>query len=135
MNQYTGRQLGVCLEWIKREPTIERVKITVPYTGKSMSGKLVIVFDCGATNVRVVAVNGQGEIEAIQSLPNSTKPDPHYANGLIWDVNDIWQKFCACTKAIVENIDIKRIAAITVTTFGVNGAPVDETGNFLQARL
>lgn len=93
--------------------------------------KLVIVFDCGATNVRAVAVDEQGQIQAQHSMPNATRPDPKFNSGLIWDVDEIWGKFCTCFKAISTEINTKDISAFTVTTFGVNGAPVDKTGKLL----
>jgi L-fuculokinase len=96
-----------------------------------MDEKLVIVFDCGATNARAVAVNAKGEIAAMHSLPNATSSDPFYPGGLIWDVEDIWQKFCTCSQAIIEKINSNNISAVTVTTFGVNGAPVDSNGKLL----
>ncbi len=96
-----------------------------------MKDNLVIVFDCGATNVRVVAVNEKGEIAAMHSLPNTTQPDPLYPTGLIWDIDEIWKKFRTCTNAILKEVDPEQIKAVTVTTFGVNGAPVDNCGNLL----
>ena len=32
-------------------------------------GDIVIVFDCGATNVRAIAINSKGEILASESSP------------------------------------------------------------------
>lgn len=96
-----------------------------------MDEKLVIVFDCGATNARAVAVNEKGEIVAMHSLPNEVSPDPFYPGGLIWDVEEIWDKFCTCSRAVLEKINSKNITAVTVTTFGVNGAPVDSNGKLL----
>ena len=96
-----------------------------------MKDNLVIVLDCGATNVRAVAVKSDGTIRAIRSQPNTVRPDPEYSSGLIWDVNEIWQKLCACTRDLGADIDIKQVKALIVTTFGVNGAPVDKSGNLL----
>ncbi|MGD2035856.1 MAG: L-fuculokinase [Bacteroidales bacterium] len=96
-----------------------------------MKGKLVIVLDCGATNVRAVAVHSDGSIGAIRALPNATRPDPEYPSGLIWDVNEIWEKFCTCIRTIGKDIDTKQVKAVIVTTFGVNGAPADKDGNLL----
>jgi L-fuculokinase len=50
-------------------------------------GDIVIVFDCGATNVRVVAINSHGEILSSETFPNNTRPDPFYPAYIIWDVN------------------------------------------------
>jgi L-fuculokinase len=96
-----------------------------------MNNDIVIVLDCGATNIRAVAVNQSGGIEAIHSVPNNTRPDPNFPTGLIWDVNEIWKKFCHCTQILSRVIDLQQVKAIIVTTFGVNGAPVDNEGELL----
>jgi L-fuculokinase len=57
-----------------------------------MKNSVVIVIDCGATNVRAVAINENGKIEALYSMPNSTDPDPYFPSGLIWDIDKIWDK-------------------------------------------
>lgn len=93
--------------------------------------KIVIVLDCGATNVRSSAVNDKGKILAQKSFTNSTKPDPNFKGGLIWDVEDIWQKLINATRDVLNQIDKSRIAAVTVTTFGVDGAPVSRSGSLL----
>jgi L-fuculokinase len=101
------------------------------FMAERMKNKLVLVLDCGATNIRAIAVNARGEITAMHSLPNSTCPDPFYKGGLIWDVDEIWKKFTDCTHKVMTVIDPAAVAAVTVTTFGVNGAPVDREGNLL----
>ena len=42
---------------------------------------VAIVFDCGATNVRVIAMDTSGCIVAQKSMANETDEDPHYAGG------------------------------------------------------
>ncbi|HSV77503.1 MAG TPA: L-fuculokinase [Bacteroidales bacterium] len=96
-----------------------------------MGERNILVLDCGATNVRVVAVNEHGRVVAQKALPNNTRPDPNYHQGLIWDVDEIWRKFTQCSLEVCNSIDRNSIAAITITTFGVNGAPVDSKGNLL----
>ena len=49
-------------------------------------GDTVIVFDCGATNVRAIAINSKADILASESLPNNTQADPFYPAYRIWDV-------------------------------------------------
>jgi L-fuculokinase len=95
------------------------------------NGDIVIVFDCGATNVRVIAINGKGEILASESLPNNTRPDPFFPSYRIWDVQEIWDKMCQASKKVVSLIDANQIAGVTVTTFGVDGALFDKTGKML----
>ena len=94
-------------------------------------GDTVIVFDCGATNVRVIAINSTGEILASESFPNNTQPDPSYPAYRIWDVNEIWDKMCRASKKVISKIRKDRIAGVTVTTFGVDGTLFDRSGKML----
>jgi L-fuculokinase len=92
---------------------------------------IIIVFDCGATNVRAVAIDGKGEILASESYQNNTKPDPLYPAYRIWDVNEIWAKMCKAAKKIIKEIKKERIAGVTVTTFGVDGTLFNKSGKML----
>jgi len=94
-------------------------------------GDIVIVFDCGATNVRVIAINIKGEILASESFPNHTVPDPMYPEYRIWDVNRIWERMCRASQKVVSKINPKQIAGVTVTTFGVDGTLFDKSGKML----
>jgi L-fuculokinase len=96
-----------------------------------LKGDIVIVFDCGATNVRVTAIDSIGEILASESYPNNTRPDPFYPAYRIWDVNEIWDKICHASQKVISQINISRIAGVTVTTFGVDGTLFDRSGKML----
>lgn len=96
-----------------------------------MKGDIVIVFDCGATNVRVIAIDRLGYVIASESSPNNTAPDPFYPNYRIWDMNEIWHKMCNASKIVTGKIKRNDIAGITVTTFGVDGTLFDRSGNML----
>ncbi len=98
---------------------------------RSMLKDIVIVFDCGATNVRVIAINSSGQILASESLSNNTRPDPYFALYRIWDVNEIWHKMCTACKKVLKDISHKDIAGVTITTFGVDGTFFDEAGKML----
>lgn len=93
--------------------------------------KVILVFDCGATNVRVIAIDAYGKIVAGKSYPNNTAPDPFYPGGLIWDVEEIWGKLCKASLQVTSDIDKERIAGVTVTTFGVDGALFDRNGKMI----
>jgi len=67
-----------------------------------MKRKLIIVLDCGATNVRAVAVDEDMNIPAQKSFPNTTHPDPFYHGGLIWDADEIWDKLRSAIRAIIN---------------------------------
>jgi L-fuculokinase len=94
-------------------------------------GDIIIVFDCGATNVRAIAINSKGAILASESYPNNTKPDPLYPAYRIWDVNEIWGKMCRASIKIINQVSKARIAGVTVTTFGVDGTLFDRSGRML----
>jgi L-fuculokinase len=94
-------------------------------------GDIVIVFDCGATNVRVIAIDQKGEIVASESLPNNTRPDPFFPSYRIWDVPEIWNKMCTASAKVINRISPDRIAGLTVTTFGVDGTFFARSGKML----
>ncbi|MBN1108876.1 MAG: L-fuculokinase [Bacteroidales bacterium] len=96
-----------------------------------MKKDIVIVFDCGATNVRVIAIDGRGSIVAADSSPNNTRPDPVNSSWRIWDVNDIWLNMCKSSGKIMSGLDAGRVAGVTVTTFGVDGTLFDRAGRML----
>jgi L-fuculokinase len=96
-----------------------------------MSRDIVIVFDCGATNVRVIAINSKGEILASESYSNNPRRDPYYQAYRIWDINEIWEKMCLASKRVLDRIKAKEILGVTVTTFGVDGTLFDKDGQML----
>ncbi len=88
----------------------------------------VLVLDCGATNVRAVAISGDGRILGVKSVPNSTCADPNFPRGRIWDHERIWNDFCTCSRMLMSELKMDRIGAVTVTTFGVDGTLVNSIG-------
>jgi len=96
-----------------------------------MEKKIVIVLDCGATNVRAIAVNESGDIVAKSSYSNSISADPLYPEYSIWDIKEIWNKLLRATKDVVVKTGKKHIAGVTVTSFGVDGAPMLKSGKLL----
>jgi L-fuculokinase len=96
-----------------------------------MSRDIVIVFDCGATNVRVIAINSKGEILASESYANNPRPDPFYPAYRIWDINEIWDKMCLASKRVLSLISPVEILGVTVTTFGVDGTLFNKDGHML----
>lgn len=92
---------------------------------------IAIVLDCGATNVRVIAMDVNGQIVASHTMPNETDEDPHYSGGRIWDLEKLWGKLSEASRIVTSAIDCERIVGVTVTTFGVDGAFVDESGTLL----
>lgn len=85
-----------------------------------------IVFDCGATNVRAVAVDAAGQILATAGAPNA--PVSQEDGGLIWDLDELWDKLAAACQEVCAQVPAESLRAVTVTTFGADGAPVDSQG-------
>ena len=96
-----------------------------------MSQKIIIVLDCGATNVRSVAINEKGKVLAQKSYPNNTRSDPYFNGGLIWDVAEIWGKLVKAAKEVLSLINKNEIVGITITSFGVDGAPMNKSGEMV----
>lgn len=95
-----------------------------------------LIFDCGATNLRTIAINEKGKIVASHHLANNTQTGKESADYHIWDFEEIWQKLTTCAEHTLsqlkqQHIDLKEIIGISVTTFGVDGAPFDKNGKQL----
>jgi L-fuculokinase len=94
-------------------------------------GDIAVVFDCGATNVRAIAINSKGEILSSESFPNNTQPDSLYPEYRVWDAEEIWNKMCMASKKVTAEINKSDIAGVTITTFGVDGSLFDKNGKML----
>jgi len=91
----------------------------------------VIVLDCGATNLRAMAVDREGNILAGRSFANQTFPDPYFNNGRIWDTRYILDKLCEACRDVCLQLEAWEIKAVCTTSFGVDAAPYCKEGNQL----
>lgn len=98
-----------------------------------MVNDVVVVLDCGATNVRAIAVDVSGKIVAKSAVPNATQPAAENPAWHIWSLDEILGKFSRCCAAIRNDLNETehRIVGLTVTTFGVDGALVDADGELI----
>ncbi len=96
-----------------------------------MSQDVVIVLDCGATNVRAIAVGNQGQIIAKAAVANATQAAVEDSHWHQWSLDEILQRFQVCCEQLVPQLTGFNIWAVTVTTFGVDGALVDRQGELL----
>lgn len=87
-----------------------------------------MVLDCGATSIRAVALHPQGNILSIASFPNAPRREAGSEHHLIWDLEEIWEKICQATRKVIASVG-REIQAVSVTTFGADGAPVREDGS------
>ncbi|KGQ50984.1 L-fuculose kinase [Gallibacterium anatis 10672-6] len=83
-----------------------------------------LILDCGATNVRAIAIDQQGQIIANAYQANQTTEDPQHKDYQIWDFEQIVEKLFACAKHVCQQLREKQLSVdvIGVTTFGVDGA-------------
>ena len=91
----------------------------------------VLCLDCGATNVRAILVNDKGELVAKASQPNSTDPGSENSSYHVWNADRILNQLAECARKIMPEVDASQVKGVTITTFGVDGALVDEKGELL----
>lgn len=91
----------------------------------------VLCLDCGATNVRAILVDEKGQLIAKASQPNSTDTGAEAPQYHVWNADRILRQLAECSQQILPQIDPAQICGITITTFGVDGALVNEAGELL----
>lgn len=96
-----------------------------------MNNEVILVLDCGATNVRAIAVDRQGKIIARATTANASDTALENSAWHEWSLDAIMQRFAQCCRTLTAELAGCRIGGITVTTFGVDGALVDHAGNLL----
>ena len=88
-----------------------------------------MVLDCGSTNITVTAVNASGQLEASASRPNEPVAQKEAAQEfVVWDLDELWLKTSALAKQICDRVGAGRVQAVTLTTWGADGAPVASGG-------
>lgn len=92
---------------------------------------MILCLDCGATNVRAMVVGDDGVILGKASQPNATFPGQESPQYHVWDAARILDQLAQCSREALSGLDAAQIHAVTITTFGVDGALVDERGELL----
>ncbi|OCQ53825.1 L-fuculokinase [Photorhabdus australis subsp. thailandensis] len=96
-----------------------------------MTQDVILVLDCGATNVRVIAIDPQGNVIAKESTLNTSEPDKANPHWHIWSLDAILERLASCCRVIIPELSGYKIRAVTVTTFGVDGTLVNAKGDLL----
>ncbi len=91
----------------------------------------VLCLDCGATNVRAMLVDDKGTIVSKATQANSTVAGSENPDFHVWDANRIMEQLADCARQAIKDQDSAQIKAVTITTFGVDGALVDSAGKLL----
>ena len=94
-----------------------------------------LCLDCGATNVRAMVVDKQGVIVGKASQPNATLPGEENPEFHVWDADRIFRQLSECAVKALEGLNAEQVTAVTITTFGVDGALVDDAGNLLYRHI
>ncbi|MFH0964257.1 MAG: FGGY family carbohydrate kinase, partial [Planctomycetota bacterium] len=90
---------------------------------------VAIVMDCGSTSTRVIAVSDRGVFLSQAAFPSAPARRRVVGRDLVvWDLDSIWRNLSRASRRVVRDIDRSAIQAVTVTTFGADGAPVDHAG-------
>src|SRR5262249_22007734 len=98
--------------------------------GRRAMDELIVVLDCGATNLRAVAVDARGEIVGAASRANASSPQPGGKPGwLIWDLDAVWGKLSEACRELCAGLPAGRIRGGGATTWGADGAPVRADGS------
>ncbi len=97
----------------------------------SSESPCVLALDCGATSLRAMLVAADGKIVARASMPNATLTGVDHPDFHVWEADRILGDLAECARKALAGIAPERVRAVTVTTFGVDGAPVAADGRQL----
>jgi len=95
----------------------------------TLTKEIVVVLDCGATNLRAVAVDRNGAILRQASRPNETVAQKDAPELRIWSLEQVWDKLCGATKEVLKDINASKVAGVIVATWGADGAPTKADGS------
>jgi L-fuculokinase len=92
--------------------------------------EIIVVLDCGATNLRAVAVDERGEVVGAASRANASSPQPGGEPGwLIWDLDAVWGRLSEACREVCTGLAADRVRGVVATTWGADGAPVRSDGS------
>ena len=95
--------------------------------------QVLMGIDLGATGIKAAVFSLDGKLIVSASRRNGPIPQPGGQEGwLVWDAEDIWDKVCQCTREVILSLKSpSQISGVSVSGFGVDGAPVDREGHLL----
>ncbi|WP_240336433.1 FGGY family carbohydrate kinase, partial [Raoultella ornithinolytica] len=65
---------------------------------------IAFIFDCGATNLRTVAMDHHGKLLAVHHIANNTQQGEEATDYHIWDIDEIWSKLMTCAKPTLAQL-------------------------------
>ena len=93
----------------------------------------LIGIDLGSTNLKAIVYDAEGNAVARASRPNQrVNPDPEHPQWAIWRPEAIWGGVCeSLCEAVAQLADPRLVRGVAVTGMGMDGVPVDRSGNWL----
>jgi len=94
---------------------------------------LLLGLDIGSTNIKANFYDVKGQLVSGGSKPTLlSHPDEDHPNWSIWDPDIIWGAVKDSISSALEKLDLKGdIRSVSVTGFGMDGVPIDKSGNWL----
>jgi xylulokinase len=94
---------------------------------------LLLGIDLGSTSLKAIIYDTQGNVVArAQRATKKCHPEPEHPEWVTWAPEQIWgDSAAACREAIEKLDDPSAIRAVAVTGMGMDGVPMDESGNWL----
>ena len=100
-----------------------------------MKPDLLLAHDLGTSGNKATLFNGEGKL--LKSKTQPYKNGTHYYNGCWADQQpaDWWDAVCRSTQELLEEIDAKRIAVVSLSGQMMGCTPIDKKGNVLHASM
>lgn len=90
----------------------------------------LMAIDLGSTSLKAVIYDLDGNTVASASRPTEKITPPGHSEWVIWDPEQIWGGAAAAAKEAVSQVDDPAlIRGVSVTGMGMDGVPIDATGN------
>ena len=89
--------------------------------------------DLGSTSLKAIVYDLKGNKVAGGSRPTKrVHPNPDHPEWTVWEPDQIWGGAAEAVREAVSQIDdVGKIRAVAVTGMGMDGLPIDESGNWL----
>ncbi len=89
----------------------------------------LMAIDLGSTSLKAVIYDLDGNRVASASRPTEKVSPPDHPEWVVWEPDGIWQGAAAAAREAVSKIDIPTsIRGVAVTGMGMDGVPIDESG-------
>jgi len=94
---------------------------------------LLLGLDIGSTNIKANFYDVKGRLVSGGSKTTLlSHPDKDHPNWSVWDPDIIWGAVKDSISSALEKLDLKGdIKSVSVTGFGMDGVPIDKSGNWL----